>query len=935
MRTNNQGPLARQLLFTFAGLVLIVILATISLSWAMQVAGRAQAQFAELSRLAGLSARIRSECLTLTEMVREYTLRSNRIPLSRETIYIQEDRLDALIQLALRSIDPNDVDDSIQISRIRLGVIAFSQQANLVLDAHDAEAAYGSQTAAAFQILTENFQDPLLLALSEFEERQAVKAELADRQARRIFSTAVVAISATSILIIASALLMSRQVILRFVAPLDQLRNGVEQIRQGNLSIQVPVQSSDEMGNLAQALNDMSAELALSRQQLEAYALTLEQQVGERTREAERRALQAQTAAEVAQSVSSILDVDELIPLTVNLIHQRFGLYYVGLFLVDAAFQYAWLRAGTGEAGRKLLESQFNLPIDTNSMIGWVILNRQPRIALDVSQDPAHYQNPLLPESKSEMALPLITRGEVIGGLTVQSSLLADFKSGDLTILQTMAGQLANAIGNARLYGEAQREKQHAQAANRAKSTFLANMSHEIRTPLNAILGFTALLQLDKNLTLDQKTNIDTIHRSGEALLSLINSILDLSKIEAGRMTLNEHAFNLHLMLRNLEDLFRLRALENGLALAFEISPETPQVVEADEAKLRQVLINLLGNALKFTRQGRVVLRCRLADPEEATTLDAQAAGDCAFLYFSVEDTGVGIAESELQRIFEPFTQASVENALPQGTGLGLTISRQFIQLMRGKLGVESVVGQGSLFWMVIPVGAAPGFVLANQSTPAPTAQLAEGQPAYRLLVVDDRAEGRGWLVALLKRMGFEVQEAANGRQAIEAWQAWHPDLIWMDMRMPVMDGRQATREIKALPDGNQTVIIALTASAFEDQRSQMLADGCDDFLRKPVQVGELVNLLQKHLGAQFIDSIAPQEGYQDSRQRLDRQEWQSISKDWIVTLRQAALEGDFDLITGLVAEIEDQQPRLARILTELVKDFDVRGIVAILPEME
>ena len=367
--------------------------------------------------------------------------------------------------------------------------------------------------------------------------------------------------------------------------------------------------------------------------------------------------------------------------------------------------------------------------------------------------------------------------------------------------------------------------KEQAEAANRAKSEFLANMSHELRTPLNAILGFTQLMDRDPNLTAGQQENLGIINRSGEHLLALINDVLEMSKIEAGRVTLQEKSFDLYHLLDSLEEMFGLRAKDRGLALSFERAENVPQYVRTDEGKLRQVLSNLLGNAVKFTQEGGITLR--VGSGEYGVRTSTLLATSYSILHFEVQDTGPGIAPEELATVFDPFVQATSGQRSQEGTGLGLSISRQFVRLMGGDLTVSSELGQGSLFKFDVQVGLADA---AKVQAARPTRRvlgLEPNQAIYRLLVAEDKETNRQLLVKLLKSLGFEVQEAVNGQEAIEVWERWEPHLIWMDMRMPVMDGHRATRWIKATPKGQATVIIALTATAFEEDREKILLAVC------------------------------------------------------------------------------------------------------------
>ncbi len=393
--------------------------------------------------------------------------------------------------------------------------------------------------------------------------------------------------------------------------------------------------------------------------------------------------------------------------------------------------------------------------------------------------------------------------------------------------------------------------KEAAEAASRAKSVFLANMSHELRSPLNTVLGFARSIARQHGLSASARSDLRVIARSAEHLRTLINQVLDLSKIEAGRSTLVQKTFDLHLLLDDMEDMFALAAQDKRLELVFERGADVPEYVVGDQVRLRQVLINLLSNALKFTVQGNVALRVeRLAT--------AERDGACR-LRFTVSDTGPGIADEELDSLFGLFVQADAGRHAEEGTGLGLAISRSFVELMHGQIRIESKMGAGTTVVFEIPlrVGSARTPATVGDDVKRPMASLAPGQPPHRILVVDDRWAARQVLVRLLTPLGFEVREASNGREAIEQWEAWSPHLILMDQRMPVMRGNEAARHIKSSARGRDTVIVALTAGAFEEDQDQLQAGECDDVLRKPYDEAELFELLQKHLDLGYLSGQA------------------------------------------------------------------------------
>jgi len=459
-----------------------------------------------------------------------------------------------------------------------------------------------------------------------------------------------------------------------------------------------------------------------------------------------------------------------------------------------------------------------------------------------------------------------------------------------------------------------------AEASSRAKSAFLAKMSHELRTPLNAILGFTNLIRRKPGTRADDVEKLDIVHRSGEHLLTLINDVLDLSKIEAGRYHLEEVDFDLKHLLDDLEAMFRLRAETKGLELVFERHHEIPTCIHADNLKLRQVLINLLGNAVKFTEQG--IVRCQVVSNDAYDRLD-----------FSIADTGLGISSAELETIFEAFTQSQVGRDAQQGTGLGLAISQQFVRLMGGELTVASEVGKGSTFSFSIPIRIAESEIVPLDTTERTAISLAPDQPLYRMLVVDDDEINRRLLVELLKPFGFELREAVNGAEAVQEFENWNPHLIWMDMRMPVMDGYTAAQEIRSSTRGRAVSIVAVTASTFEEERSQVLAAGCDDFLRKPFREGQIFQILEKLLGIEFI--YEEDQSAFEGESKPDSIQIGTLPADLRDNLLVALTEHDPYQIEVIMTEIETEFPEQASWLRPLANEFKYDQLIALIETAE
>ncbi|GEM_PF-4011102 len=489
---------------------------------------------------------------------------------------------------------------------------------------------------------------------------------------------------------------------------------------------------------------------------------------------------------------------------------------------------------------------------------------------------------------------------------------------------------ISNDITQRKQLEEAQKQaKEAAEAANQVKSEFLANMSHELRTPLNAILGFSRILAKSPSSYQAHNEYLKIIIRSGEHLLSLINEILDLSKIEAGKMTLNENDFDFYNLLETIKEMLKLKAISKGLKFIFQVDSNVPQYLKSDDQKLRQILINLLNNAIKFTESGTVSLKVSLNKKQlkskENLSLD-----------FEIKDTGKGIAEDELDSLFEPFTQTLIGRKSNEGTGLGLPISRKFVQLMRGDIHVNSILDQGSTFSFSILVKLSEAKNL-QQTISKNIIGLAPNQPIYRVLIVDDQWVNRQLLVQLFTPLQFEIKEVSNGEEAVIMWEKWQPHLILMDLKMPVMSGYSATKIIREKEhkfEKIKTKIIAISASVYEDEKAKIFKIGCDDFMLKPFPENLIFDKIAEHLGVIYLyeESKLRQEFQERGiKKELNLEHFSMMSEDWLKRLYQASLEGNDQWLLELITEIPPQETTLKNTLFTWINDFNFDKITDII----
>jgi two-component system sensor histidine kinase/response regulator len=463
--------------------------------------------------------------------------------------------------------------------------------------------------------------------------------------------------------------------------------------------------------------------------------------------------------------------------------------------------------------------------------------------------------------------------------------------------------------------------KDAAEAANRSKSVFLANMSHEIRTPMNAILGFAQLMQRDNSLTPQLREHLGIINRSGEHLLATINDILEMSKIEAGRTVFAPTTFDLHALIYDLERMFRLRTDGKNLRFLVEKVGHIPQWIKTDEGKLRQVLINLLGNAVKFTDEGGIVLRI-CGKVENADTVDIQ---------FEVEDTGPGMAEEEIDHLFQAFeqTRSGIKSG---GTGLGLALSQGFVKIMGGTISFSSTLSKGSIFRFNIPVQEDRKENATKKEEKQRVLCLKPGQNEIRILIADDRETNRKLLLRLLAAVGFATNQAVNGKEAISMVSNWKPHLVLMDMAMPIIDGYEATRIIKASPGIKDTVIIAVTASAFEEDKRRILGAGADGYLSKPFKDAELFETIGQLTGAQYLyeETLKTETGKISETaddKVLMRKTVTALPPNLVNQMRAAVEIADLDLLNELTLQLAALQPLLAKQIQEMAGRYEYEAL--------
>lgn len=612
----------------------------------------------------------------------------------------------------------------------------------------------------------------------------------------------------------------------QFSRPIIDMTRAAEKISAGDLTVRTNVTSGDEIGTLGTAFNSMTTQLKDLVDTLESRVRDRTQQLAIQNESLQLRTRQLQTVAEVARNIVSTREVDRLLNQVTRLVSDRFGFYHAGIFLLDENGEYAVLRAANSAGGQRMLERQHRLRVGQVGIVGYVTGSGEPRIATDVGDDAVYFNNPDLPETRSEMALPLKLGGMIIGALDVQSKESNAFTEDDITLFTTLADQISVAIENANAYEISQQTVEEMKELDRVKSQFLANMSHELRTPLNSVIGFSRVILkgIDGPINETQEQDITAIYNSGLHLLNMINEILDLSKIEAGKMELQIDDIDASEVVNNAINSAAGLIKDKPIQVITKVAPDLP-VIKGDEMRLNQVLTNLIGNAVKFTEKGSITL-------EAFENVNEQNKKE---IMFTVADTGIGIAPEDQGKLFQRFSQVDDSpTRRTGGTGLGLSIARSLVELHGGRIGLlNSELNKGSTFFFTVPIPTEPETPLSQEIPPGENI----------ILSIDDDPQVITLYERFLKPYGYDVVALTSPELAVERARELKPFAITLDIMMPDKDGWQVLSDLKSNED-TRDIPVMICSILEEEEKGFSL--GASDYLVKPFLHDDLANAIKR-----------------------------------------------------------------------------------------